>query len=480
MGVPTGGGFDRVLLWVLTDLSWAAALLLRPVRRREAGPSLRAGVGAALILFAYAHVHLTVLPGFFSVDDPAMEQPMVIARGALRVALAVWALGLAATAPSAAWRAFYWRMGGVLALWAVGQAVALQFRSQPGYVPGALSDLGWIIPFFFLAAVAVHEGRAQERVVPARVGEVAPSPSWGAAPWLLVLAAVVGVEGLFGTWHGHPALDAARQALLRVMVVVLALLMAAHEWLTHRARAALARTARESTPTQWVRLVASAIHELGGHLSGIAALDRLLLFPRAAADVRTDAVRIHDRVEAATRVVRNLLTALPPSVAATERVSLDRVVEAALESRRGPLAEEGVALRFTPGRMPETALDSAAVRHVVLWLVDRAAVSIRSMGVAGSIELSTALRHGTQVLTIADTGRTPSGGVMARVKGALLDTAPSDAELEMGRALVAESVARQGGTLTFGPRPGGGAAFEIGLPMNPPAAAFGDRSGRAG
>jgi signal transduction histidine kinase len=261
--------------------------------------------------------------------------------------------------------------------------------------------------------------------------------------------------------------------------VVMALPLAVREMLAAREgrQAWPGRFPRDAGPSRWVRLVGSAVHELGSHLSSITALARLLLsHADASPRARADALRLHDRAEAATRVVRNLLAALPASVGGRERMSVNRVVEAAVDARREALAVESIAVSCTLGRdVPEIPLDPAALRHVLVALLDRAAVAIRAGGGAGRVELSTAVRGEAVLVTVGDTAVVPPGAVLARLMDALLDSPEPRVDSDLQRSLVRESVERQGGSLAVGHRPGGGTEFVLRLPipaafLAPPAA----------
>jgi signal transduction histidine kinase len=359
-GRPSAGMWPLVL-YAAADLSWAAALLLRPDRRRER-PSSRLGLsaGAALVLFAYAQAHLVVLPDPFSLADAALRQQLVLVRGALKLALPVWAAVLAWHALTPYWRKFYARLSAVLVAWAVGQALAFAQRSRPGYVAGGASDLGWIIPFLALAALALQEAARQEAAEePPRIADrLRPT---GSALWLVAVAVLVGADALLGA-SGYAALDAARAHLTQTMVVVMTLILAAREIVMAREgqRTWRGRFPGDAGPSRWVRLVGSAVHELGSHLSSITALARLLVSQSDASPrLRSDTLRLHERAEAATRVVRNILAALPSSGGGRERHSVNRVVEDAVEARRPALERDGVLVNCMLGAdVPEIALDA--------------------------------------------------------------------------------------------------------------------------
>lgn len=447
-----GSGVWHVVLYVVADLSLAAALLMRADRRRSDRFELRAGVGAALLLFAYAHANLVILPDPFALSDPVLRLQLVFVRALQKVAIAAWAFALGVVAGTRFWRGLYRRLGAVLLIWAAGQTLAFWFRSQPGYRGGSISDLGWIVPFLAMAALGAREALRPSTGEPT-VSVVAPPRVPLAAAWLVVLAGIVIFEAAFPSAAGHPALDAARTTLLRVMVIALALLFAAHEWLARRP--GTRRVERDPGPSSWARMVASAVHELGGHLSGITAVNRLILTdPELASRARSDAARVQERAEAAARVVHNLLAAVPASLGGRERIAPNTVIDEALAVRRAALAQDGVVLAWRPGRdVPECILDPAALRHIVLGLLDRAAVCIRSTGRSGNIEVSTRAGEGMIHLRVCDDGRRPSPGRFGRLIGVLLE-APPDVEADLDRTLVRESVAREGGTLRAECRPG--------------------------
>ncbi|HEV7501142.1 MAG TPA: HAMP domain-containing sensor histidine kinase, partial [Vicinamibacteria bacterium] len=469
-GRPSAGVWPLVL-YAAADLCWAAALLLRPDRRRERPSSrLGLGAGAALVLFAYAHAHLVVLPDPFAITDPGLRHQLVFVRALQKLALAVWAGMLSWRALTPYWRGFYGRLSAVLATWAVGQTIAFAQRSRPDYVAGGVSDLGWIVPFLCMAALALHEAaRAEPVEEPSHLAD-RRRPN-GSAPWLLAIAGIVAVDSLFATTSGYPALDLARARLTHVMVVVMALLLAAREMLVVREgqRAWPGRFPRDAGPSRWARLAASAVHELGSNLASISALARLLLSQADASPrARSDTLRLHERAEAATRVVRNLLAALPASFGGRERLSVNRVVEEALESRRAALEADGIAMvvGLAP-EVPEIPIDAAALRHVISALLDRAAVAIRGAATRppGQVEVATAVRGGAILITVGDTGLVAGGAVLDRLMDALLDSPEPRVDSDLHQSVVRESIERQGGSLAVGHHPGGGTEFVIRLPI---------------
>jgi len=411
---------------------------------------------------------MVVLPDPFSLGDAALRNQLVLVRALLKLALPAWAAALAVRALAPYWKKFYGRLSAVLAAWAVGQGIAFAQRSRPGYVAGGASDLGWIIPFLALAALAAHEAARQDSAEePPRIADrLRPA---GSAVWLVAMAVMVAADALFGASSGYPALDIARARLTHSMVVVMAVILAARELAMAREgrRSPRARFPRDAGPSRWTRLVGSAVHELGSHLSSITALARLLMSQSDASPrIRADSLRLHERAEAATRVVRNLLAALPSPAGARERHAVNRVVEDALEARRPALERDGIAVTCTLGAdVPEIALDAAALRHVLVALFDRAAVAIRGSGTAGQVEVTTTVRGGAVLVTVGDTGLSAPAAVLDRLMDALLDSPEPPADSDLQRSVVRESIERQGGSLAVGHRPGGGTEFVVRLPI---------------
>jgi two-component system sensor histidine kinase HydH len=146
-----------------------------------------------------------------------------------------------------------------------------------------------------------------------------------------------------------------------------------------------------------------------------------------------------------------------------------------VEARRPALERDGVVISCAlGGEVPQIALDPPALRHVLFALLDRAAVAIRAGGSTGQIDVTTAVRGGAVLVTVADSGLATPGAVLDRLMDALLDSAEPGGDSELQRTVVRESVERQGGTLAVGHRPGGGTEFVVRLPIPaadvPPAA----------
>jgi len=470
-GTP-GTGVWHYVLYAAAELVWVTALLLRPDRAARAGSRLRAilGAGAAVCLFAYFYMYLVVLPWPFTEVDVALDRRVALVRGLQRAALAAWAFVLARRAASAHWRILYGRLALVFVAWAVGQTLAGYARSLPSYQGGSLADLGWIVPYLLLAAVAVSEGRRRSR--PER-SFVSSRRQHGAAASLAALAALPVFDALVGATR-YPALDAARHELTAFCVVALAVILALRELLTERAGASRTRAAPAAPLPRLPGLVANAVYELGGELSGVAALSRLVL---AHSDVpprvREDARRIRRHGDAALHIVNNVIAALRGVGGLPQMFSVNRAVREAIEDRIHDLEEENIRLRASLSEsVPVLTLNMPALRQAVLCCVDAAAVALRTAGGGGTIEIVTALDEnggegGREVVVgvEADRGSLPAWAL--RHLGATpLARRPSAGPMDASLGLAREIVSQLQGTLTGRNREPHGAALWIRLPVS--------------
>jgi signal transduction histidine kinase len=209
-------------------------------------------------------------------------------------------------------------------------------------------------------------------------------------------------------------------------------------------------------PARLLRLVASAIYELSGQLSGISALSRLLHSDPGLADrVREDAGRVQERADTAGRIVRNLISALPGVATTAQRFSLNRVVQEVVDLRAAELQSSGVELRvrLAPD-LPVLWLSVQAIRQVLLSCVDTAALLLRS-GSGGLVEIVTAADGDHVVTRIHEVSAAPRS-----------DARRLDADL--GLSLAREVVAQHGGALAGREVPEGGTEITVRLPVIAP------------
>ena len=452
------------------ELAWAAALLLRPDLKPERGASARSllGAGAALCCFAYFYMYLVVLPWPFSEGEAVLGQHVALGRGLVRAALALWAFVLSRRVASGHWRIAFGRLALVFVAWAAGQTAADYGRTVTGFAGGTPADLGWIVPYLLLAAVALAESRRRWRPEP-HFASYRPFP-FGAAASLASVALLPAFDALVGS-SGHPALDAARDDLTAFAVVALGALLALRELARDRGVGASAATGAADASQQVLpRLVANAVYELGGQLSGIAALARLLLAQRdLPGRAREDARRIRRRGDSGLRLASNVIAAMRGTSGPRDFVSVNLTVQEVIGERSADLGEEDIRLQASLSEaVPPLSVNVTALRQAVLSCVDAAAVDLRAAGGGATIEVVTAVED-DQVLVGVRHGE----GATARA------TRIASGDLDPGLGLAREIVSQLGGTLVGGSRALGGLELWIRLPVPRPVASSAARRGPA-
>jgi signal transduction histidine kinase len=444
------------------SLSWAGALLVRADRPRPRGVPMVAWLGglSALVLFVHTYLFVLVLPGWLGGQEALWRARALLAQGVIGAGLTLWVLALFTRTPGMAWRWTFGRLTVLLGAWAGGNTIAgLGYLADPA--GGGLADLGVIVPFLMLAAFAVtqalREPHDKERV---EAGSQEAAETRGASRWWAAVAAVLALDVLMSS-PASPALTAARDSLTHATVIAVGLLRATREALRAREWVAAPPTVRRvdvagEPPARLLRLVASAIYELSGQLSGISALSRLLHSdPGLAPRVREDAGRVQERADTAGRIVRNLIGALPGAATTAQRFSLNRVVQEVVDLRSGELMSAGVSLRvrLAPD-LPVLWLSVQAIRQVLLSCVDSAALMLRTAS-GGIIEIVTAA-DGDHVVTRIHERPAAPGPEARRL------------DADLGLSLAREVVAQHGGALVGREAPEGGTEITVRLPVIAP------------
>jgi signal transduction histidine kinase len=442
----------------LSVLAWAAALIVRPDRPRARERPLVALLGGAAVLLLIGHLYafVALLPGWLVVGEQAWRSRALWSQAVVGFGLTAWTATLFLRTGSHLWRLTYGRLSLLFGGWAAGQTIAgLGYLGAPG--GGGLSDLGTIVPFLMLAAFAVtqalRETREKEEVAPA----AADGPRWNARFWLAV--AVVAALEIVASTSTDGALASAREHLTRATLIGLGLLLALREAV--RARAVLPGASTTGAgrsdlagapPARLLRLVATAIYELSGHISGMSTLSRLLgSHPDAGRRVREDAARVQDRAETAGRIVRNLLAALPGAATTAQRFDVNRLVEDVVAQRQTELTTAGLEVhtRLAPD-LPVLWLSVPAIRQVLVACLEAGALALRASG--GVIDVATGTDGEHVVVRVS---QRPAGD----------PAAPRHFEGDVGLGLAREVVAQHGGTLSEQPDSGGGTEITMRLPV---------------
>jgi signal transduction histidine kinase len=296
----------------------------------------------------------------------------------------------------------------------------------------------------------------------------APRPLWTAVE-LASLAALPAFDALMGP-SAHPDLDLARRGLTWSVVVVVGALLAAREFLNHREPPARRRPRLSSAtsgmePERLLKVVSTAVYEMVGHLSGIAALARLVLTQSdASGRVRGDSERIQTRADMAARIARNLIALLQGGTATPELGSVNRLVDEVVQLRGADLEHEGIRLaRSLDPQLPAVWwVHAPAVRQALLCCLDAAAVALRAEGRRGTLEVATAQEGDELVVRLHADGQGLPRALLAPLTSGRFD---SRQDPDLGLSLGREILLQYGGSLAGRYRSQGGAELVIRLPM---------------
>ncbi len=260
--------------------------------------------------------------------------------------------------------------------------------------------------------------------------------------------------------YQHFHLDAERLHLVRTALGKILDLELAVMLHTYR-EDLLAQQARSERLSTFGQLVGSIGHELRNPL-GVIASSVYILRSRVGEDPRAHKhiERISDQVEAANRIITNLLDMIRDRPLARETVPLAEVVERAAASVKRP-GEVALRLEGMEG-MPAVEGDPVQLRQILANLLENA---VHAASPSGQVWIR-ARRSGALVsIEVEDTGPGLDPSIRPRLFEPLVTTKARGVGL--GLALVKRIAERHGGSVEYADRPGGGARFTLHLPATP-------------
>jgi two-component system sensor histidine kinase HydH len=209
------------------------------------------------------------------------------------------------------------------------------------------------------------------------------------------------------------------------------------------------------------QLAAGMAHEIRNPLTSVQLLVQTARKDPTGALTDDDLALIDQELGRIEQSLRTFLDyARPPKL---ERVLCDltAVTEGALKLVRGRAGQQGVEVRFAPPARP-IALDAdpAQLRQVVVNLLLNA---LDAMPTGGTLELTLSRDGPAAALNVNDTGT----GISPHMAPRLFEPFATGKETGVGLGLVVSKriVEDHGGTIRGANRPGGGATFQIRLPV---------------
>jgi signal transduction histidine kinase len=216
-------------------------------------------------------------------------------------------------------------------------------------------------------------------------------------------------------------------------------------------------------------LLAGVAHELNNPLSVVMGQAALIQQTAGEGPMAARAGKIAKAAERCARIVKNFLALARQQPMERQAVSLNRVVEEAVELLAYPLRVDSVetALELAPD-LPDIWADPHQLHQVVVNLVSNAHQAIHAIETSRRIILTTRLdaASGRVQLEVADTGPGIPEDVQRRIFEPFFTTKPAGQGTGLGLSLCQGIVERHGGAIRVASRPGHGARFFVQLPID--------------
>lgn len=265
----------------------------------------------------------------------------------------------------------------------------------------------------------------------------------------------------------------ARLLLLVIMGAISTYATAWHERILRRAiqeqvrraseERALAERLQETDKLSAIgALAASVAHEVASPLTSIAMLADMMRMSATDPAVRDDATTIAQEARRTEVVIRDLLQVVRPRSPEAAPVSLEEIVDRALNLLKLLIRDQGVTIETSfGGNVPALIGDASRLEQVTLNLVINAVHALEQAPREKIIRVSVSYDDIGHRLSIEDTGPGISPHVASRIFERFFTTKQAGKGTGLGLWIVRQIVEEHGGTIRAENAKGGGAQFEI-------------------
>jgi two-component system NtrC family sensor kinase len=219
------------------------------------------------------------------------------------------------------------------------------------------------------------------------------------------------------------------------------------------------------------QLLAGVAHELNNPLATIVGYTELLQRKFGVGPLAD----IHDKIakaaERCSRIVRNFLALARQYPPERQLVSLNEILDGAMELLAYPYKVDGVEIvRNVSDDLPALWADPHQLQQVVVNLLTNAHQALRLVQSPRQVILSTVYDAGRDrlILEVADSGPGVPAEIQARIFEPFFTTKPPGQGTGLGLSLCRGIIEGHGGLIRVGSRPGQGAVFTLELPRNVP------------
>jgi signal transduction histidine kinase/CheY-like chemotaxis protein len=219
------------------------------------------------------------------------------------------------------------------------------------------------------------------------------------------------------------------------------------------------------------QLLAGVAHELNNPLATIVGYTELLQRKLGGGPL----AEIHDKIanaaERCSRIVKNFLALARQYPPERQLVSLNEIVDGALELLAYPCKVDGVeVVRNLSEDLPALWADPHQLQQVVVNLLTNAHQALQLVEPPRRVTVGTRYDAGRDrlVLDVADNGPGVPAEIQARIFEPFFTTKPPGQGTGLGLSLCRGIVEGHGGLIRVSSRPGQGAVFALELPRNMP------------
>lgn len=217
-------------------------------------------------------------------------------------------------------------------------------------------------------------------------------------------------------------------------------------------------------------LVGGVAHEINTPLTGILAFAQILLArPTGDSEAMQAADSIVQEAKRAARIVTKLLTFArqnPPERLPTD---LNQVIEDTLELRRYPLRVQEIELVVDLEQgLPLTWADPFQLQQVFLNLLANAEQAVSGIGGTRRITVRSRKKGASLLIEVADSGPGIAPEHLPHIFNPFYTTKPRGIGTGLGLSIADGIVREHHGTIRVQAGPGGGALFEVILPLVAP------------
>jgi two-component system NtrC family sensor kinase len=214
------------------------------------------------------------------------------------------------------------------------------------------------------------------------------------------------------------------------------------------------------------QLVSGVAHELNNPLTGVMGFSQLLLGRELDEGVRSQIQTIYDEAERAAKIVQNLLSFARRRKPTKEMADVNALVQRVLELRSYDFGVRNITLDMTlDTRMQRCWVDQDQIQQVLFNVIKNAEQSMTDAHGGGQLTVVTQGSPTGARISIADDGPGIPTDIQRRIFDPFFTTKDAGEGTGLGLTICYGIIDEHGGRIWTENRPGGGAVFNIELPV---------------